>query len=348
MRTLVRISALIVLLFAVASSFQLNNYNRKALKTSTQLFSEAIPNDVSNIEDLPSSRVALRGLRSDRFRHPVDRQATAQLQRLPGLEQIVRRATPLVEEAVYLDNIATSIKVGPGQMPALHQLLVDACRILDIKDPPQLYVKQNPSPNAYTLAVQGRKPFIVLHTSLIDLMTPQEVQAVLAHELGHIKCEHGLWLSAANLVALGLLAVGGVPGQLLSEALSSLIMPWQRAAELTCDRAALLVAQDPAVVVSTILKLVGGVGGPALGEYGGVSPDEFLKQAEEYAAARSSRVGRLLAADQDRALTHPLPVVRAQELARWARGPEYRGLLRRGAPLAGGGAGAGAGEGLLC
>jgi Zn-dependent protease with chaperone function len=31
-------------------------------------------------------------------------------------------------------------------------------------------------PNAYTLAVQGKTPFIVLHTSIVDLMTPEEVR----------------------------------------------------------------------------------------------------------------------------------------------------------------------------
>lgn len=35
---------------------------------------------------------------------------------------------------------------------------------------------QNPLPNAYTLAIAGRKPFIVLHTALLDLLTPEEVQ----------------------------------------------------------------------------------------------------------------------------------------------------------------------------
>jgi Zn-dependent protease with chaperone function len=29
------------------------------------------------------------------------------------------------------------------------------------------------------------------------------VQAVLAHELGHLKCDHGLWLTVANVIASG-------------------------------------------------------------------------------------------------------------------------------------------------
>jgi Zn-dependent protease with chaperone function len=48
-------------------------------------------------------------------------------------------------------------------------------------DPPELYVRQNPMPNAYTLAITGRKPFIVVHTSLLELLTLPELQAVIAH-----------------------------------------------------------------------------------------------------------------------------------------------------------------------
>ena len=43
-------------------------------------------------------------------------------------------------------------------------------------EPPELYVRQNPIPNAYTLAIAGRKPFIVLHTALLELLTPRELQ----------------------------------------------------------------------------------------------------------------------------------------------------------------------------
>ena len=66
---------------------------------------------------------------------------------------------------------------------------------------------QNPSPNAYTLAIAGRKPFIVVHSALLELLEPAEVQAVLAHELGHLKCDHGVWLTAANVIASGTVSV---------------------------------------------------------------------------------------------------------------------------------------------
>lgn len=91
---------------------------------------------------------------------------------------------------------------------------------------------QNPLPNAYTLAIAGRKPFIVLHTALLDLLTPEEVQAVLAHELGHLKCDHGEGrTSVRSSMKLSRLpsrsAAAGVPQQpvLCARLVALLLMP---------------------------------------------------------------------------------------------------------------------------
>lgn len=33
------------------------------------------------------------------------------------------------------------------------------------------YVRRSPVPNAYTLAINGKKPFVVVHTSLVELLS---------------------------------------------------------------------------------------------------------------------------------------------------------------------------------
>ncbi|CAM9841710.1 unnamed protein product [Ectocarpus sp. 8 AP-2014] len=196
--------------------------------------------------------------------------------------------------------------------------------------PPDLYIRQNPTPNAYTLAIRGKKPFIVLHTSLLDLMEPEEVQAVIAHELGHLKCEHGIWVTLATVVANGLYGRGFL-GAFVADRLGlrRRLMRWSRAAEFTCDRAAMLVAQDVNVVVSTLLKLAGG----SVSQASELSVPEFLKQASAYDLASQTRIGKLLKREQSLELTHPLPVVRARELVKFSESPQYLGLVRRGLPL---------------
>ena len=100
------------------------------------------------------------------------------------------------------------------------------------------------------------------------------MQAVIAHELGHLKCDHGVWLTVANLLANGALSL--LPG--LAMAVEESLLRWLRSAELTCDRAALLVAQDPRVVVSALMKLAGG--SPSLSKE--LNVDAFLEQVTAF------------------------------------------------------------------
>ncbi len=269
------------------------------------------------------SAIPLIGLKADHFRHPLDLQATNTFKQIPGLDVLVRQLLGAVgEQFFYLENIASSVLVSEQQLPELHQLLVSACKTLDL-DLPQLYIRQNPVPNAYTLAMRGKQPFIVVHTSLIELLTPEEIQAVLAHELGHLKCEHGVYLTLANLL---ILTAGQISpwGALLSQGLQSQILEWLRCAEFTCDRAALLATQDPKAVMSVLMKLSGG--SPSLAPK--LNLDAFLAQARAYDQMSNSEMGELLKQAQTSQLTHPLPVLRAREIDRWSSSPDYHLLLK--------------------
>ena len=264
----------------------------------------------------------LTGLRANHFRHPLDLQATESLKRLPGLELAVRALLrPTAEQFFYLENIATSVLVGPQQLPDIYGLLVEACGILDIEQP-QLYVKQHPVPNAYTFAMRGKQPFIVVHTSLIELLTAKELQAVIGHELGHLKCDHGVYLTLANLMAL---AASQLPmGPVLAQNLQSQILEWVRCAEFTCDRAALLVAQDARVVASVLMKLAGGSAtlSPQL------NLDAFLAQASAYEDLSQDQLGAFLQEICTQDLTHPVPVLRAKEITQWHSTRDYQKLLQ--------------------
>lgn len=82
----------------------------------------------------------------------------------------------MAEQVLLLENIGTSIKVGPTQLSSLHKLLLQASSTLQMEHTPELYVRQHPVPNAYTLAIAGRKPFVVVHTALLELLDPSEIQ----------------------------------------------------------------------------------------------------------------------------------------------------------------------------
>ena len=50
-------------------------------------------------------------------------------------------AGPVAEQVLLLENIGTSILVGPDQLPSLHELLLTASSTLQM-EPPYLYINQ--------------------------------------------------------------------------------------------------------------------------------------------------------------------------------------------------------------
>lgn len=271
-----------------------------------------------------AASVVFKNLEADDFRHPLDKQNTLLLRMVPGLNELGKALLgPVAEQFMILENIGTSVLVSEKQLSDLHQLLIQAAKVLYI-EPPDLYLRQNPIPNSYTLAISGKKPFIVVHTSLVELLSKKELQAVLAHELGHLKCDHGVWLTFANILTLGAYNVPGLGG-FIAQRLEEQLLRWLRAAELTCDRAALLVAQDPKVVISVLMKLAGG--SPSLSNQ--LNVDAFLEQARSYDMASSSPFGRYIRNAQTRQLSHPLPIFRAREIDEWSRSSEYQTLLKK-------------------
>ena len=271
------------------------------------------------------SKSLLIGLKADDFRHPLDLQATTALKQLPGLDIVVRNLLGSVAEQVFsLNNITSSVRVSDRQLPNLYNLLIEACRILDL-EPPQLYIRQHPVPNAYTFAMQGKQPCMVIHTSLIEILTLEEIQGVMAHELGHLKCEHGVYLTLANIMVLAarLLPNWGVA---IAQFLQSQILEWLRCAEFSCDRAALLATQNPKVVMSVLMKLAGG--SPTIAPQ--LNLDAFIEQARDYKGINNTFLGEMLKTAQTEQLTHPVPVLRAKELDSWASSYEYQQLLETG------------------
>jgi Zn-dependent protease with chaperone function len=268
-------------------------------------------------------KTSLTGLKADSFRHPLDLEATKTLKQIPGLDMMVRNLLgPMAEQIFYVENIASSILVGEKQLPDLHKLLLEACQILDI-DPPQLYVRQHPAPNAYTFAMRGKQPFVVIHTSLIEILTPEEIQAVIAHELGHLKCDHSVYLTPVNLLILAAAFVPNI-GAVLAQAMQSQLLEWVRCAEFTCDRAALLATQNPKVVMSVLMKLAGG--SPTLAPQ--LNLEAFVDQARAYDDISKTELGEMVKSARTAQLSHPVPVLRAKEIDRWAGSQEYQKLVQ--------------------
>ena len=261
--------------------------------------------------------------------HPADSKALAALRAIPGIDTALRKLLAVTgESAIRVMFMASAVKVTPKQCPDLHAKLQIACTTLGV-DMPELYIQQNPTVNAFTGGVE--KPIIVLHTSLIERLSDEETLAVIAHEVGHIHAEHVLYLTAARLIeALTNASIARlIPGAeiikfLISAGISGALLAWARKAELSCDRAALLVTQDPHVIGRTMMKLCGGTFASKI-DY-----DLFLEQAREFEKNYDEKkLDRFWADILTSGLSHPFPVWRISEVLKWVDEGEYADLMKK-------------------
>ncbi len=276
------------------------------------------------LSDLPHKKFA--ELDKDSYIHPADAKALAALRAIPGIDTAVKKLLQVTGESVIrVIFMASAVRVTPRQCPDLYAKLQVACTTLGV-DMPDLYVQQSPMVNAFTGGVT--RPVIVLYSGLLERLNDEETLAVIAHEVGHIHAEHVLYITAARLiealtnVALTASPVAALVTQLISLTMRSALLAWARRAELSCDRAALLVVQDPDVIGRTMMKLSGGTFASR------VDYEQFLVQARDFQKNYDEKaLDRFWADIINAGLTHPFPVWRVAEIMSWVESGEYARLV---------------------
>jgi Zn-dependent protease with chaperone function len=260
----------------------------------------------------------LEGLSPRAFQHPADRAATAALGQVPGLERTIRKLTEFqYERALRQVMLASSVKVGPRQLPELWDLYRQAVSTLDVSGEYDVYVTQYPLANAAVIGAGS--PILVLSSHLVDLLEPDELWSVLGHELGHVLCDHVAYQTAL-LVLLGLGSGAPLLARLPLRAVRTALLEWYRAAELSADRAGALACRDPVATCRSLMVVAAGLPSRRL------DLDAFLQQVAEYDEWESGwdKVLRLLAERQG---SHPFSVRRVRELTDWVRAGEYDRIL---------------------
>jgi len=261
--------------------------------------------------------------------HPADSKALAALRAIPGVDSALKKFLAWTgESAIRVSFMASAVKVTPKQCPDLHAKLQIACTTLGV-EMPDMFIQQNPQVNAFTGGVE--KPIIVLHSALIERLNDEETLAVIAHEVGHIHAEHVLYLTAARLMeALANISVARlIPGSeiikfIVSAGISSALLAWARRAELSCDRAALLVTQDPHVIGRTMMKLAGGTFASKI-DY-----ELFLEQGREFKKNYDEKkLDKFWADIMAAGLSHPFPIWRVAEILDWVETGQYQDLMKK-------------------
>lgn len=265
-------------------------------------------------------RVRFPGISSRAWEHPADRSALVALRKLTGFDTVFKALSGMLpERSLRLLFLSDSVRVDERQFPHLHQMLLDACYVLDLERVPPMYVTQDPKPNAMCVGLD--QPLIVLTSGLVELLDEDEMRAAIGHEVGHALSGHAVYRTILLFLTNVAVRVAWIPlGNLAVTAIVSALREWFRKSELSADRAGLLVSQDPQAGLRVLMKLAGG------NHLHEMNTDAFLEQAEEYERGGDLR-DSVLKILNVLPRTHPFAAVRAAELHRWSQGRDYQRIL---------------------
>lgn len=248
------------------------------------------------------------------FIHPEDAAALRQLESIPGFTTVFKKFMSMGYETLhYGENMASSIRLSENQLPEIYRHLPPICKKLGIAEP-EFYLKMDPHPNAWTFG--DTRIYITVTSSLIEMMTDEELDAVIAHECGHILCRHVLYNNLARSI---LSNTSGFLGA-LSAPLTIALLYWNRKSELSADRAGAIIT-SPETVASFMSRFAGGPNSIT----SKINMEEWAKQADEYDKIYNDGTwNKMLQIYNTIGLDHPFSAVRVREILKWGATDQYQ------------------------
>lgn len=138
----------------------------------------------------------------------------------------------------------SAIKLGPQQMPELHERAAAIAQRIGMAKAPEVYLQESGGVlNAFATRF-GRRRFVVLNSDLVEACGDNEdaLDFIIGHELGHIHCGHLNWRWLIG-PALFIPFLGTA---------------YSRACEYTCDRYGFLAASNPDRAIDGLCILAAG------------------------------------------------------------------------------------------
>jgi heat shock protein HtpX len=176
-------------------------------------------------------------------------------------------------------------EVTPEQAPELHGMIDRLCALADMPKP-RVGIADTPVPNAFATGRSPDRAVVCVTTGILGMLTAEELEGVLAHELSHVAHRDVLVMTVASSagIAAGMLGQGARWGGLgffgggrrdnngmpvwLAVLLFSLavyavsfvlLRLLSRYRELSADRAGAYLTMRPDALASALTKITGGI-----------------------------------------------------------------------------------------
>ena len=171
--------------------------------------------------------------------------------------------------------------VTPQEAPQLHAMIDRLCVQADLPKP-KVAVANTSMPNAFALGRSPKNATVCATTGIMELLTPAELEGVMAHELTHVANRDVMVMTlasffatiAAYIVQFGFIFGGGAssddddsPSFMVLLLVSVvvyvvsfvLMQALSRYREFAADRGAALITGRPSALASALVKISGGM-----------------------------------------------------------------------------------------
>ncbi len=171
-------------------------------------------------------------------------------------------------------------EVNPQQAPEFHALVERLCIQANLPKP-RLAIADTPMPNAFAVGRSPKTATVCATTGLLGLLSPAELEGVLAHELTHVQNRDVMVMTIASffasvasfIVQMGFW-FGGMfggddndegPGALVVILVSAvvyavsfvLLQALSRYREFAADRGSAIITGRPSALISALMKISG-------------------------------------------------------------------------------------------
>jgi heat shock protein HtpX len=165
------------------------------------------------------------------------------------------------------------------EYPELHRTVEKLCKEADLPLP-KVAIMQSPVPNAFATGRNPRHAVVACTDSIMRLLNKDELEAVLAHELAHVKNRDILTMTMASFIAMiasmimqsfffsamfgGRNREGGggwiivwIVSMIVYAASTLLILALSRYREFAADRGSAYITKNPRALMSALSKISG-------------------------------------------------------------------------------------------
>lgn len=171
-------------------------------------------------------------------------------------------------------------EIDPNSAPDLYRMVVDLAQRAQLPMP-RVYLIETPQPNAFATGRNPQNAAVAISSGLLQVLQPDEVAAVIAHELTHIKnrdtltmtvtatlagaismlAQFGLFFGGGNRRDNPLGGIGALLMVFLAPVAAALVqMAVSRTREYEADRGGALISGQPMALASALAKISNAAG----------------------------------------------------------------------------------------